>query len=131
MATLRQLVIRMHLHGKGLGRIYKFDEQGKTCAETLEVLLAQQSAPASFGQLRKGQPAVRTSCHHRLVPRNAGQFPTLSYQPSIGLQALEREYAMPSPQGFLEYIRKTEQFIFHALTVKNRPKLRNSHNTSK
>ena len=131
VAALRQLVIRMHLHGKRLGRIDKFDKQGKTCAEAFEVLLAQQSASALLGQLRKGHPVVRTACHNRFIARNSGQFPTLTYQPFIGFQPLERKYAVSSPQGFLEYIRKTEQFIFHIPSVKNRPKLRNSYNTSK
>ena len=105
------------------------------CAVMLDLGIVEQDTGgieiALLGQLRKGHPVVRTACHNRFIARNAGQFPTLTYQPFIGFQSLEREYAVSSPQGFLEYIRKTEQFIFHIPSVKNRPKLRNSYNTSK
>ena len=123
VATLRQLVIRMHLHGKGLGRIDKFDKQGKTCTETFEVPRPTKRFPPFSANCVRVIPSYAPPATTDSLPGMPDSSQLSPISRSSAFNPFEREYAVSSPQGFFEYIRKTEQFIFHIPSVKKSSKI--------
>ena len=97
MASLRQFVAGVHLHGKRLCRVDELHQQWELRPEAPEVLLPEQSPAPYLRQLREGEPVIKSACHPRFLPGNAGKLPALAHRLFGRSQPLEGENALAAP----------------------------------